>query len=101
MIDATGRALAGALGWTREVSLFGARAITDAFRPPYELREVLRQVFELGWRSAPLLAVSGLAVGVVLSMPMGSKPPANERTPAGETWEGVALAIFVDPRATP
>jgi len=36
--------------------------------PPYELRETSRQLYELGLRSAPLIAVSGIAVGVVLSM---------------------------------
>src|SRR5438093_9582086 len=40
----------------------------DAFRPPFEVGEVFRQVHELGLRSAPLIAVSGVAVGVVLSM---------------------------------
>jgi phospholipid/cholesterol/gamma-HCH transport system permease protein len=48
--------------------LFAARAARDLFRPPYEFNEILRHLFELGARSAPLIAVSGLAVGVVLSM---------------------------------
>jgi phospholipid/cholesterol/gamma-HCH transport system permease protein len=51
-----------------DVSLFGARALRDAFRPPFEFREISRQLYELGMRSAPLIAVSGFAVGVVLSM---------------------------------
>jgi phospholipid/cholesterol/gamma-HCH transport system permease protein len=49
-------------------SLFAGRAIRESFRPPYEVHETLRQIFELGCRSVPLIAVSGLAVGVVLSM---------------------------------
>lgn len=48
--------------------MFSARAVRDLFRPPYEVSEVLRHLYELGARSAPLIAVSGLAVGVVLSM---------------------------------
>jgi phospholipid/cholesterol/gamma-HCH transport system permease protein len=59
-----GRALA-AVG---DVSLFGARALREAFRPPFELDQILRQVFEIGARSAPLILMSGFAVGVVLSM---------------------------------
>jgi phospholipid/cholesterol/gamma-HCH transport system permease protein len=51
-----------------DVSLFGARALRDAFRPPFEFHEISRQLYELGMRSAPLIAVSGFAVGVVLSM---------------------------------
>jgi len=49
-------------------SRFALRAIREMFRPPYEVRETLRQLFELGCRSVPLIAASGLAVGVVLSM---------------------------------
>lgn len=49
-------------------SWFAFRAIREMFRPPYEARETIRQLFELGCRSVPLIAASGLAVGVVLSM---------------------------------
>ena len=49
-------------------SQFAARVILEAVRPPYELRETVRQLFELGCRSLPLIAASGFAVGVVLSM---------------------------------
>ena len=51
-----------------EVSLFASRAAREALFPPFEARETIRQIYELGVRSAPLIAVSGLAVGVVLSM---------------------------------
>src|SRR5919199_1545600 len=44
------------------------RAVVDAFKPPYEAGEILRHVFQFGWRSAPLILTSGFAVGVVLSM---------------------------------
>lgn len=47
---------------------FGARALTGAVRPPYEPREILRHLFDFGYRSAPLIVLAGLAVGVVLSM---------------------------------
>jgi phospholipid/cholesterol/gamma-HCH transport system permease protein len=49
-------------------SQFAFRAFRAMFLPPYEIQETLRQLFELGSRSVPLIAVSGLAVGVVLSM---------------------------------
>src|SRR5690606_17126049 len=51
-----------------DAALFAARALREAVRPPYEVRETLRQLYELGCRSVPLIAVSGFAVGVVLSM---------------------------------
>jgi len=49
-------------------AIFAGRAIIESFRTPFEIRETARQVFELGCRSAPLIAASGFAVGVVLSM---------------------------------
>lgn len=67
----TARAGALASSWLASVgslALFAARAARDLFRPPLEAGEILRHLFELGARSAPLIAVSGLAVGVVLSM---------------------------------
>ena len=51
-----------------DFSLFAARAARQAVLPPFEVRETFRQLYELGLRSAPLIAVSGMAVGVVLSM---------------------------------
>jgi phospholipid/cholesterol/gamma-HCH transport system permease protein len=51
-----------------EFALFAGKAARQAFLPPYEIRETVRQLYELGVRSAPLIAVSGVAVGVVLSM---------------------------------
>ena len=56
------------LAWVGDVSLFAFRAIRAAFRPPFEIDEIARQIYEIGWRSAPLIFVSGVAVGVVLSM---------------------------------
>ena len=51
-----------------EAVAFAARAVRDTFLPPYEIKETLRQLYEVGWRSIPLIAASGLAVGIVLSM---------------------------------
>ena len=60
--------LARALGAAGDWGIFAGRAIREAVRPPFEFRETLRQVFELGCRSMPLIAAAGFAVGVVLSM---------------------------------
>ena len=65
--SASGRATA-ILASVGDVSLFASKAARQAILPPFEFRETVRQVYELGVRSAPLIAVSGMAVGVVLSM---------------------------------
>ena len=68
MLVRLGDLILSLLAWVGDVALFGARALYDAFLPPYELKEIWRQVFEIGWRSLPLIALSGFAIGVVLSM---------------------------------
>jgi phospholipid/cholesterol/gamma-HCH transport system permease protein len=50
------------------LSVFASRSIRGVFQRPLELREIVHQVFEIGWRSLPLVIMSGLAIGVVLSM---------------------------------
>ena len=50
------------------ISAFAMRAIRVAFQSPFELREVVRQIYMAGWRSLPLVMTSGFAIGVVLSM---------------------------------
>ncbi|CAN5697885.1 ABC transporter permease [soil metagenome] len=57
-----------ALATVGEVSVFAAKVAREALSPPFEFKETIRQVYELGARSAPLIAVSGVAIGVVLSM---------------------------------
>ena len=50
------------------ISAFAMRAIRVAFQSPFELREVVHQIYMVGWRSLPLVMTSGVAIGVVLSM---------------------------------
>src|SRR3954463_985379 len=50
------------------MSAFAIRAVRTAFHRPFELREVVRQVYLTGWRSLSLVMTSGLAIGVVLSL---------------------------------
>ena len=68
MLARLGNAAVGLLGSIGDASLFALKAAREIFVPPFEIRETIRQIYELGLRSAPLIAVSGVAVGVVLSM---------------------------------
>jgi phospholipid/cholesterol/gamma-HCH transport system permease protein len=68
MLDRMGTFIVAGLAAVGDLAAFAAKAARESFIPPFELRETIRQVYELGMRSAPLIAVSGLAVGVVLSM---------------------------------
>ncbi len=68
MLERLGAAAAGFLAVVGEMSTFGARAAVAAIRRPFELEETARQLYEVGWRSVPLIATAGFAVGVVFSL---------------------------------
>ena len=68
MLERVGQIVVTLLASAGAASLFALKALRELFVPPFEFRETVRQLFELGLRSAPLIAVSGVAVGVVLSM---------------------------------
>lgn len=50
------------------IALFSLRVVMSAFRGPFELEEIWRQIGEMGVRSIPLVAASGLALGVVMTL---------------------------------
>lgn len=77
-----------------ELGLFGLRAIRQSFRPPFELDETTHQIFEIGWRSIPLVAASGFAFGMVLALQTRSSMQqfgAQSMIP-----EAVSLGLFRD-----
>ena len=68
VVDHTGASVLGLFEFTGALATFGGRAVVEAFRPPYEWREIIRHLYQFGYRSAPLVITAGLAIGVVLSM---------------------------------
>jgi phospholipid/cholesterol/gamma-HCH transport system permease protein len=54
--------------WFGEFGTFCARTARAAVTRPFEGRELLRQMDEIGSKSAPLVALAGAAIGVVLSL---------------------------------
>jgi phospholipid/cholesterol/gamma-HCH transport system permease protein len=68
VVDRVGSRALGVFELAGAIATFGAKAVAEAARPPYEAREVLRHAYEFGYRSAPLIITAGVAVGVVLSM---------------------------------
>lgn len=55
-----------------DLGLFGFKAVQESFRPPLEFRGIIRQVVQIGWRSGPLVLISGFAFGIVLALQTGS-----------------------------
>ena len=67
-IEGVSRLSLGALDWFGEIAEFCARLVKAAVTPPYEGRELVRQMDEIGAKSLPLVALAGAAIGVVLSL---------------------------------
>jgi phospholipid/cholesterol/gamma-HCH transport system permease protein len=58
----------GFFEWFGGLAIFFWQVLKAAVTPPYEWRELVRQLDEIGSMSLPLVTVAGAAVGVVLSM---------------------------------
>ncbi len=68
VVDRVGTGVLGLFEFVGTLAVFGGRAVVEAFRPPYELREITRHLYQFGYRSAPLILTAGFAIGIVLSM---------------------------------
>jgi phospholipid/cholesterol/gamma-HCH transport system permease protein len=58
----------GFLEWFGELGLFFWQVARAAVTPPFEAREFIRQLDEVGSKSLPLVLLAGAATGAVLSM---------------------------------
>jgi phospholipid/cholesterol/gamma-HCH transport system permease protein len=50
------------------LSLFTLKVIANVFRVPWEVEQVWRQIEEIGSRTLPLVASSGVALGVIMTL---------------------------------
>lgn len=51
-----------------DLSAFTGRFFREAFRPRYEWREFINQCFVIGYKSLPLIGITGFIMGLVLTM---------------------------------
>jgi phospholipid/cholesterol/gamma-HCH transport system permease protein len=63
-----GNLVNGFFEWFGGLGAFFWQVLRAAITPPYEWRELIRQLDEVGSKSLPLVALAGAAVGAVLSM---------------------------------
>jgi len=59
-----------------KVNLFVLRFFKEAFLPPFEFKEIVRQCFEVGVRSFTLITVTGFIVGLIFTKQ--SRPSLSE-----------------------
>jgi phospholipid/cholesterol/gamma-HCH transport system permease protein len=58
----------GFFEWFGELGLFSWQVVRAMATPPFEFRELGRQLDEIGSKSLPLVALAGAAIGTVLSL---------------------------------
>ena len=64
------------------VTLFAARFFREIFKPPFEIKEFIRQCYVIGVKSLPLVAITGFIMGMVLTLQ--SRPTLAEF--GAESW---------------
>jgi phospholipid/cholesterol/gamma-HCH transport system permease protein len=64
--------LMGFFEWFGNLGIFSWRVLRAAVTPPFEWRELIRQLDDVGSQSLPLVALAGAAVGAVLAMEVRS-----------------------------
>lgn len=79
------------LAETGELASFAGRFFREVFRPPYELRELLRQCYQMGNRSLMLVLVTGFIIGLVLTLQ--SRPTLIEF--GAESWMPDMVGISI------
>jgi phospholipid/cholesterol/gamma-HCH transport system permease protein len=58
----------GFFEWFGNLGVFSWEVLKAALTPPFEWRELIRQLDEIGSKSLPLVALAGSAIGVVISL---------------------------------
>lgn len=84
----------GLNGFFEGVSLatrFFFRFFREALRPPYEFNELLRQAFLIGYKSLPLVAITGFIMGLVLTIQ--SRPTLAAF--GAESWLPAMVAVSI------
>lgn len=67
-LEFVGRTANGFFEWFGDLGIFSWKVLCAALTPPYEWRELVRQLDEVGSMSLPLVALAGAAIGIVISM---------------------------------
>jgi phospholipid/cholesterol/gamma-HCH transport system permease protein len=70
---------------------FTGRYFKELIYPPYEFRELLRQCYLIGYKSFPLVAITGFIMGVVMTLQ--SRPTLAEF--GAESWLPSMVAVSI------
>ena len=70
---------------------FGKRFLREIWFPPYEVKEVIRQSYEIGYRSLPLVGITSFIIGLVLTLQ--SRPTLAEF--GAESWLPAMVGVSI------
>jgi phospholipid/cholesterol/gamma-HCH transport system permease protein len=73
------------------LTLFAKRFVKELVKPPYEISELLKQSFLVGYKSFPLVIITGFIMGLVLTIQ--SRPTLVEF--GAESWLPAMVAISI------
>ena len=51
-----------------KITKFGLQFFKEVFKPPYEIKEFIKQCFRVGYQSLPLVAITGFIMGIVMTL---------------------------------
>jgi len=74
-----------------DMTRFAGRFFQEVFLPPYEWKEILRQSFEIGNRSLPLVGITAFIIGLVITLQ--SRPTLVEF--GAESWLPAMVGISI------
>jgi phospholipid/cholesterol/gamma-HCH transport system permease protein len=73
------------------LTIFTLRFFKEAVKPPYEFNELLKQSFLIGYKSLPLIAITGFIIGLVLTIQ--TRPTLAKF--GAESWVPAMVAVSI------
>ncbi len=73
------------------ITAFTWHFFKEVFKPPYEFNELLKQSFMIGYKSLPLVAITGFIIGLVLTIQ--SRPTLAKF--GAESWLPAMVAVSI------
>lgn len=74
-----------------DLTRFTVKFFKQVFLPPYEFEELLKQCFIVGYKSLPLVAITGFIMGLVLTIQ--TRPTLSEF--GAESWLPAMVAVSI------
>jgi phospholipid/cholesterol/gamma-HCH transport system permease protein len=73
------------------LTIFTLRFFKEVLTPPYEFNEIIKQSFLIGYKSLPLIAITGFIIGLVLTIQ--SRPTLAKF--GAESWLPAMVAVSI------